>query len=85
MVKSVLDGGSVVIRGQPRNGPPPERILALAEVDAPRMARRSQVGKDSEPDQPFAWEARYAGNDNLSLSDLTSGQLINELQSLPRS
>ena len=60
MVKSVLDGGSVVIRGQPRNGPPPERILALAEVDAPRMARRPQVGKDSEPDQPFAWEARYS-------------------------
>ena len=58
VVKSVLDGGSVVIRGQPRNGPPPERILALSEVDAPRMARRPQVGKDAEPDQPFAWEAR---------------------------
>ena len=54
----MLDGGSVVIRGQPRGGPPPERILALSEVDAPRMARRPQVGKDSEPDQPFAWEAR---------------------------
>ena len=58
MVKSVLDGGSVVIRGQPRNGPPPERILALSEIDAPRMARRPQGDKDAEPDQPFGWEAR---------------------------
>jgi len=32
-----LDGGAVVIRGQPRNGPPPERVLALTNIDAPRL------------------------------------------------
>ncbi len=59
IVKSVLDGGSVVIRGQPRNGPPPERILAIAEIEAPRVARRPN-NKDpaGSPDQPYAWEAR---------------------------
>ena len=37
VVKQVLDGGAVVIRGPPRNGPPAERILALTNIDAPRL------------------------------------------------
>jgi staphylococcal nuclease domain-containing protein 1 len=59
IVKQVLDGGAVVIRGAPRNGPPPERTLALGEVNAPRMARRPGT-KDpaGTADEPFAWEAR---------------------------
>ena len=40
IVKSVLDGGAVVIRGPVRNGPPAERILGLTNIDAPRLARR---------------------------------------------
>lgn len=36
----VLSGDSVVIRGQPRGGPPPERQLCLSNVNAPKMARR---------------------------------------------
>ena len=49
----------MVIRGQPRNGPPPERTLALAEIDAPRMARRPGLNQpEGTPDEPFAWEAR---------------------------
>ena len=39
-VKQVMDGGAVVIRGPPKNGPPAERILALTNIDAPRLARR---------------------------------------------
>lgn len=58
IVKQVLDGGAVVIRGQPRNGPPPERTLALAEIDAPRMARRPTATAQATQDEPFAWEAR---------------------------
>ena len=38
----VMDGGAVVIRGPPRNGPPAERILALTNINAPRLARRGE-------------------------------------------
>ena len=30
----------MVIRGQPRGGPPQERTLAFSNVSAPRLARR---------------------------------------------
>lgn len=59
IVKQVLDGGAVVIRGKPNNGPPPERTLALADIEAPRMARRPNAsGAAGTVDEPFAWEAR---------------------------
>jgi len=61
IVKQVLDGGAVVIRGQPRAGPPPERTLALAEIDAPRLARRptpTQPNPTPAQDEPLAWESR---------------------------
>ncbi len=57
----MLDGGAVVIRGQPRNGPPPERTLALGEIDAPRLGRRPGGGANPAPatqDEPCAWESR---------------------------
>ena len=58
----VQDGGFIIVRGQPRNGPPPERTLALADLaDVPRMARRpTPANPDPEPkvDQPLAWESR---------------------------
>ena len=38
----VLSGDSVVIRGQPKGGPPPERILGLSGIVAPRLARKPQ-------------------------------------------
>ncbi len=50
-----------MIRGQPRNGPPPERTLALAEIDAPRLARRPgapNTGAGGTQDEPLAWESR---------------------------
>lgn len=40
-LSKVLSGDSVVIRGQPRGGPPPERQLCLSNVNAPKLARRS--------------------------------------------
>ena len=47
-----------MIRGQPRNGPPPERTLALAEIEAPRMARRPTATASATRDEPLAWESR---------------------------
>ncbi|KAK2563698.1 Staphylococcal nuclease domain-containing protein 1 [Acropora cervicornis] len=61
IVKQVLSGDSVVIRGQPRGGPPPERQLCLSNVNAPKLARRSNPnveGSVETRDEPFAWEAR---------------------------
>ena len=53
-----MDGGAVVIRGPPRNGPPAERVLALTNIDAPRLARRKTANADATEDAPFAWDAR---------------------------
>jgi len=36
-----LSGDNVIIRGQPKGGPPPERQLALSNIVAPRLARRA--------------------------------------------
>jgi len=58
-VKQVLDGGAVVIRGVPKGGPPPERTLALTNINAPRLARRpNNQLPEGGTDEPFAWEAR---------------------------
>ena len=58
LIRQVQDGGAVVIRGQPRNGPPPERTLALAEIEAPRMARKPNQNNAGQGDDAWSWEAR---------------------------
>jgi len=58
-IKQVLDGGAVVIRGAPRGGPPPEKTLALTNINAPRLARRPNPSlPEGGEDEPWAWEAR---------------------------
>ena len=55
------DGGFITIRGQPRNGPPPERTIALSEIDAPKMARRPTPNNQNPTpakDEPMAWDSR---------------------------
>ncbi len=39
----------MVIRGQPKGGPPPEKTVCLSNVTAPRLARRPQPGMESSP------------------------------------
>ncbi|OZJ04390.1 hypothetical protein BZG36_02420 [Bifiguratus adelaidae] len=52
-VKNVLSGDTVILKGKPRpNGPPPERLFALAGVQAPRLG-----SKDKE-DELFAFASR---------------------------
>ncbi|XP_071943600.1 staphylococcal nuclease domain-containing protein 1-like [Antedon mediterranea] len=61
VVKSVLSGDAVIIRGQPKGGPPPEKQLCLSNVTAPKLARRANPNiKDSQEtkDEPYAWQAR---------------------------
>ena len=54
VVKAVISGDTIVVRGRANNGPPPERQLSLAHVIAPRLARKDGA------DEPFAWSSREA-------------------------
>lgn len=56
----VLSGDSIIVRGPPRNGPPPEKQINFSNVLAPRLARRPTGNSDSQEvlDEPWAWEAR---------------------------
>ena len=59
IVKQVLSGDRVVLRGQPRGGPPPEMTFALSNLNAPKLAKRpSPNDAGSDQDEPYAWEAR---------------------------
>ncbi|ROI15499.1 Staphylococcal nuclease domain-containing protein 1 [Anabarilius grahami] len=57
----VLSGCAVIVRGQPRGGPPPERQINLSNIRAGALARRAIQGqpdtKDT-PDEPWAFHAR---------------------------
>jgi len=44
----VLSGDTIIVRGPPRNGPPPERTIGLSNVTAPRLARRPGGAADAE-------------------------------------
>ncbi|CAO3674812.1 unnamed protein product [Rhizopus microsporus] len=53
VVKNVLSGDTVILRGKPRpNGPPAERLLALSNVQAPKL------GSTARSDEPFGFESR---------------------------
>uniref|UniRef100_A0A1X7UNN1 Staphylococcal nuclease domain-containing protein 1 n=2 Tax=Amphimedon queenslandica TaxID=400682 RepID=A0A1X7UNN1_AMPQE len=68
IIKMVLSGDMVVIRGQPRGGPPPERTLALSYITAPKLGRMGRGGggegasaetsTSDTKDEPFAWHSR---------------------------
>jgi staphylococcal nuclease domain-containing protein 1 len=58
VVKQILSGDNILIRGQPKGGPPPERQLALSNIIAPRIARRAVGDAPETFDEPCAWECR---------------------------
>lgn len=61
IVKMVLSGCNIIVRGQPRGGPPPERQINLSNIRAGAMARRaaqSQPDAKDTPDEPWAFQAR---------------------------
>eukprot|EP01134_Creolimax_fragrantissima_P005771 CFRG5771T1 len=60
VVKSVTSGDTVVIRGNPQKGPPPERTLCLAGVQAPRLGLRPRNENETTQDEAYAWESREA-------------------------
>ncbi|PIK48262.1 putative nuclease domain-containing protein 1 [Apostichopus japonicus] len=61
IVKQILSGDAVIIRGVPKGGPPPEKQICLSNVVAPKLARRANPNIEHSvetPDEPYAWEAR---------------------------
>ncbi|KAG9489774.1 hypothetical protein GDO78_005619 [Eleutherodactylus coqui] len=61
IVKMVLSGCAITVRGQPRGGPPPERNIYLSNIRAGALARRavaSQQDSKDVPDEPWAFPAR---------------------------
>lgn len=57
----VLSGCAIIVRGQPRGGPPPERQINLSNIRAGALARRaaaSQQDAKDVPDEPWAFPAR---------------------------
>ncbi|XP_076336232.1 staphylococcal nuclease domain-containing protein 1-like [Tachypleus tridentatus] len=61
IVKQVLSGDAIIIRGQPRGGPPPEKQINLSYINAPKLARRGNPNVETSQetkDEPYAWEAR---------------------------
>ncbi|XP_053572302.1 staphylococcal nuclease domain-containing protein 1 [Bombina bombina] len=61
IVKTVLSGCAIIVRGQPRGGPPPERQINLSNVRAGALARRAvaaQPDSKDTPDEPWAFPAR---------------------------
>nr|XP_023647180.1 staphylococcal nuclease domain-containing protein 1 [Paramormyrops kingsleyae] len=61
IVKMVLSGCAIIVRGQPRGGPPPERQINLSNIRAGALARRAVQGQPDTkdvPDEPWAFQAR---------------------------
>ncbi|KAK5606467.1 nuclease domain-containing protein [Crenichthys baileyi] len=61
IVKMVLSGCAIIVRGQPRGGPPPERQINLSNIRAGAIARRAAQGQPDTkdiPDEPWAFQAR---------------------------
>ncbi|XP_066523227.1 staphylococcal nuclease domain-containing protein 1 isoform X2 [Hoplias malabaricus] len=61
IVKMVLSGCAIIVRGQPRGGPPPERQINLSNVRAGALARRAiqnQPDTKDTQDEPWAFQAR---------------------------
>ncbi|NWY43987.1 SND1 protein, partial [Sylvia atricapilla] len=57
----VLSGCAIIVRGQPRGGPPPERQINLSNIRAGNLARRaaaSQPDAKDTPDEPWGFPAR---------------------------
>nr|CAB3266428.1 staphylococcal nuclease domain-containing protein 1 [Phallusia mammillata] len=61
IVKQVLSGDALIVRGQPKGGPPPEKQINLSNIIAPKVAKRSNPNyPDSVEtnDEAFAWQSR---------------------------
>lgn len=52
-VKAVISGDTLVLVGAATNGPPPELVLTLASLQAPRLARSPEASNEVRTSHPF--------------------------------
>lgn len=53
IVKQVLSGDTFILQGPVSNGPPKELTLYLANLSAPRLARRPNENNEGSSDEVF--------------------------------
>lgn len=52
-IKAVISGDTLVLVGNASNGPPPELVLTLSSLQAPRLSRSAEGASE-----PYAWASR---------------------------
>lgn len=58
IAKSVLSGDTIILRGKPLNGPPPEIIFTLSSINVPRIGQYFKVSASNDEYVPLSYEAR---------------------------
>jgi len=54
IVKSIVSGDTIIIKGRAVNGPPPEKIISFSNVEAPRLGTQN----DPDREEPYALQSR---------------------------
>jgi len=54
IVKSIVSGDTIIIKGRAVNGPPPEKIISFSNVEAPKLGTQA----DPSREEPFALQSR---------------------------
>jgi len=54
IVKSIVSGDTLIIKGRATNGPPPEKIISFSNVEAPKLGTQN----DPSREEPFALQSR---------------------------
>ncbi|XP_053992683.1 staphylococcal nuclease domain-containing protein 1-like isoform X2 [Hylaeus volcanicus] len=55
-VAQVLSGDTILLVGTPKMGPPPERLVTISLIVAPKVANKTKTYEN--PDQPFGYHSR---------------------------
>ncbi len=53
-VKSVVSGDTLVLRGRPVSGPPPEKLVSLSHISAPRLNLKEPAKEEVPASLSFA-------------------------------
>jgi len=46
IVKSIVSGDTIIIKGRAVNGPPPEKIISFSNVEAPKLGTQSDPSRE---------------------------------------
>jgi len=46
IVKSIVSGDTIIIKGRAVNGPPPEKIISFSNVEAPKLGTQADPSRE---------------------------------------